>query len=104
MPFANDYERDSHFMKHGHKFNVLDAFEYERMADAFMFGPMSLDTRESDANNKINRIRFCDSNRHFGVARIRPAYLRTFYPISVGKIAAHGGYEGFFNWECGKLV
>ncbi len=102
MPFANVWERDIHFTRHGYKFGAADAFEYERMADSFMFKVMSAATRECVRPTGIDRLRFKETNRHFGVACINPQFVRTFYPVSPVKVTRHGGPVGFFAYECAR--
>jgi hypothetical protein len=103
MPFANTFERDLHFAKHGHKFGAADALEYERMADAFMFGLMGVDTQECIRPGGIDRVRFDFSTHHEGVACIIPEFVRTFYPVRQLTIARHGGEEGYFAYECARI-
>jgi len=103
MPFANQLERDIHFQKHGHKFGITSPTDYETMADAFLFGVMRVNTKQCIRPTAIDRLRFNDKNRHFGVARINPVYVRTFYPVSIVKIARHRGTTEFFAFECARI-
>jgi hypothetical protein len=103
MPFATQYERDIHFQKHGHKLNAADAVEYETMADVFMFGAMTMAMRECIQPNRINRLRYNLVNRHFGVARIAPVFLKTFYPVPLHTVTRHGGGLGFFAHQCARI-
>ena len=109
MPFANPCERAIHFAKHGHKFGAPDEFDYERMADLFMGGPLGPDTREcqrpvSPTTGEQDRVRF-DFGKHYqGVACIAPAYIRTFYPVELRFIRKHGGEAGYFAQECGRMA
>lgn len=89
-------------MKHGAKFGVTTEAEYEQMADAFMFDAMDADTRECVRPSLTDRLRFKAVNRHFGVACIQPAFVRTFYPVPPKRIAKRGGPEPFFAYECGR--
>jgi hypothetical protein len=100
MPFASTMGRDIHFQKHGHKFGLKNAAEYERMAEEFMFGNRDADTRECIRQHYSHRLRFKDSNRHFGVAQVAPGFIMTFYPVSATKVANRGGSAGFFSYEC----
>jgi len=101
MPFASPYKRDIHFSRHGAKFGAATAEQYEQMADEFLFGMMDHDTREGFRIN--DRLRFKDSNRHFGVAAIAaPEHIRTFYPVPAIKITNRGGCAAFFTYECGR--
>lgn len=102
MPFANAYERDIHFVKHGHKFGASDALEYERMADEFMFGPLGAQTHECIRPEGIDRIRFDFGTRYEGVACRAPEFLRTFYPVRTTTIARHGGEAAYFAYECSR--
>ena len=102
MPFANAEERDLHFKKHGHKFNAPNAIAYEQMADAFMFGPRTLTTREDFRANLIDRLRYNFANRHFGVASIAPEFVRTFYPVPLHTVNHHGGSAAYFAYECAR--
>jgi len=96
-------KRDIHFQKHGHQFAALNAADYERMADEFMFGLMGLNTRECRRPNQGSRLRFNTSNRRFGGASIAPAFLKTFYIVAQGTINYHGGEMQYFGWECGRI-
>ncbi len=102
VPFANSLESALHFKKHGQKFGRADEFEYEKMADQFLFGIMHADTHECVRPNALDRIRFNYNNRHFGVACILPEFVRTFYPVRPITIAKHGGAAGYFAYECGR--
>jgi hypothetical protein len=103
MPFANEFERDIHFSKHGHKVGATSAVEYERMADEFMFSTMTLSTRECVRPNGAHRLRFNLANRYFGAANITPEFVKTFYPIAVHTLARHGGGAAYFGYECGRI-
>jgi hypothetical protein len=102
MPFANPYERDIHFQKHGHKFNAADATDYENMADAFMYGAMTIIMRECMQPNMINRLRYNLANRYFGVACLAPVFVKTFFPVPLHTVTHHGGGTGFFAHQCGR--
>jgi hypothetical protein len=102
MPFASLMGRDIHFQKHGQKFGLNDAAEYERMAEEFIFGDRDADTRECIRQHYPHRLRFKDSNRHFGVAQVAPAFIMTFYPVSAAKVANRGGSARFFSYECSR--
>lgn len=99
MPFANNFERALHFQKHGHEFGAATETDYERMADAFMFGILVSPVQECTRPNHVDRLRFSDPNRHFGVACVHPEIVRTFYRVSSLKIARHGGGARFFGYE-----
>ncbi len=102
MPFQNAWERAIHFAKHGAAVGAPTAEDYERMADAFMFGLMNAQTRECVRPNFVDRLRFKTLNRHFGVACIQPEFLRTFYPVGRKLIAKYGGDVPYFRYECGR--
>jgi hypothetical protein len=104
VPFANPFERELHFTKHGHKFGAKNASEYERMADAFMFGPMALDTHECIRPRNIDRVRFDFATHYEGVACISPEFIRTFYPVGRKLIVRHGGERGYFTYECNRTI
>ena len=104
MPFQDTLERDLHFAKHGHEFGAADAAEYERMADAFMFGPIAAEVRECIRQNGMDRLRFGYSSHHFGVATTRPVSVRTFYIVRAINIASHGGTREYFQWQCGRIM
>lgn len=103
MPFANAWERDTHFAKHGHKFGAADPLEYEQMADAFMYGPMPANTRECTRPQGIDRIRFGFLTHHEGVSCISPEFLRTFYVVETKVVKRHGGEAAYFGWDCGRV-
>ena len=107
MPFQNTHEREIHFVKHGHKFGVPNATEYERMADEFMFGPMLWDTQECVRSIGLlgtqDRVRFGFRNHHQGIACVTPQFLRTFHPVELRFIAARGGEARYFAYQCGRI-
>ncbi|MCI0403927.1 MAG: hypothetical protein L0212_10450 [Acidobacteria bacterium] len=103
MPFANTLELDIHFKKHGHKFGLATKEEYERLADAFMFGPMNASTKECIRPNGNDRLRFDFVTVHFGVASVAPEFVRTFYPVERRKVLRHGGSAGYFAYECARV-
>jgi len=97
-------ELNIHFHKHGRKFGIGTVAEYERMADAFMFGQMNADTRQCTRPSGKDRLRHNFANRYFGVACVNPAFVRTFYPVENYIIASHGGQQQFFAFECGRRI
>jgi hypothetical protein len=105
MPFCNAWERDTHFVKHGDKFRAADALEYERIADAFMFGAQGQDAQECIRPNGVDRVRFDFWTRYFCVSRLDPVpeCLRTFYPVERVTIAYHGGSARYLQYECGRI-
>lgn len=103
MPFANDLERDLHFAKHGHKFGAADALEYERMADAFMYGPMDIDAQECIRPNRIDRIRFGFATHYQGIVCMIRNVLRTFYPVRAATIRRRSGEANYFAYECSRI-
>jgi hypothetical protein len=90
MPFSSVNERDIHFAKHGQKVGAADAAQYENMADAFMFGAMTLSMAEC-VRTDTDRVRLNYLNRHFGVAQVAPEFVKTFYPVAQHTVAHHGG-------------
>jgi hypothetical protein len=102
MPFANAWERDTHFARHGAEFGAANAFEYERIADAFLFGVMANDTHECVRPSRVDRIRFNFVVHHFGVACTGPVFIRTFYRVRQTIIANHGDENGYFAYECNR--
>jgi len=103
VPFQNAYERATHFAKHGKDFGAVDEFEYERMADRFLFGQMPAETQQCLRPNGDDRIRFDFISVDFGVANVLPEFVRTFYRVKTVKIARHGGPAGFFAYECARV-
>lgn len=95
-------QRSIHFKKHGREVGAPDEIEYERMADAFMFGGMAPSTQQCKRQNNRDRLRFNYSFFHFGVACIVPEFVRTFYPVNRHKISLRGGASGYFGYECGR--
>jgi len=104
MPFVNLFERDLHFTKHGHKFGAADASAYERMADAFMYGPLDDETDECMRPEGIDRVRFGFVTHYEAIARLVPApeTIRTFYPVKWKTIARRGGEAAYFVFECNR--
>jgi hypothetical protein len=103
MPFANTMERALHFARHGAEFGVADENEYETLADAFMFGALPTDVNECLRPAGIDRLRFKDANRHFGVAVVTSNMVRTFFVVHSRRIARRGGSTGFFSFECSRV-
>ncbi len=103
MPFANVWERDTHFAKHGHEFGASEPIQYEQMADAFMFGPMAMDTHECIRPQGIDRLRFSFSTYHEGVACIVPEFVRTFFIVQTKVVTRHAGEAAYFVWDCGRV-
>jgi hypothetical protein len=105
MPFCNDWERELHFEKHGYKFRAVDQFEYERMADVFMFGEQGKDTHECIRTNAPDRVRLDFGTKYFCVSRLtpKPECLRTFYPVKRTTVAYHGGLASYMQYECGRI-
>lgn len=103
MPFANAWERDTHFAKHGHKFGSADPLEYEQMADTFMYGPIAEDARECVRPLGIDRLRFGFRTHHLGVSCVSPSFLRTFYVVGTKVVTRHGGETAYFAWDCGRV-
>lgn len=103
MPFANLWERDTHFAKHGHEFGAPDPARYEQMADTFMYGPIAATTHECTRPQGIDRIRFDFSSYHEAVACIAPAFLRTFFIARNKTVTRHGGPAAYFAWDCGRV-
>ena len=102
VPFANTFERDLHFTKHGHKFGALDASDYERIADVFMFGVMGIATHECIRPGNVDRVRFDFRTHYEGVACILPEFVRTFYRVERRFILKYGGEARYFAHECSR--
>jgi hypothetical protein len=52
----------------------------------------------------VDRLRFGFVTRRLGVACTRPVYVRTFHVVTVISVAAHGGSQAYFQWQCGRIV
>ncbi len=103
MPFADPLHRATHFARHGAEFGCATEAEYEELAEQFLFGPMDVLTRQCLRPNGNDRLRFRAIDRDFGVACVRPAFIRTFYKVSLLKIRRHGGPDDFFADECARI-
>ena len=103
MPFANAYQRDSHFKKHGAEFGAATEVDYEAMADQFMFGPMNADTRDCTRASGDDYLRMDQIKTDFGVSCVSTGFLRTFYKPPVIKIWNRGGAKRFLAYECAKV-
>lgn len=103
MPFANVWERNIHFAKHGHEFAAGGPAEYEQLAEAFMYGPAAATTHECTRPRGLDRIRFDFASYHEAVACVAPAFLRTFFVVRNRTVARHGGPTGYFAWDCGRV-
>lgn len=102
VPFANVMKRDIHFRRHGHEFGAATPTEYEQMADAFMFGPMSADTNECVRPNGRLRNRMDFVTVHFGVAVIARPVVATFYIPAPDTVTRHGGVAQLFADYCAR--
>jgi hypothetical protein len=100
VPFASVMQRDIHFRRHRHEFGVGTPEDYERLADAFMFGTMNADTRECTRPNGILRDRMEFVTVHFGVAVVARPELVTFFIPSPNTVARHGGVAQLFADYC----
>ena len=100
VPFANQYERESHFVRHGAEFGAANAIEYETIADAFMYGALEPDARQCVRPNGIDTVRF-NFVTHFQ-AIAHPRALRTFYVVKASVIANHGNELGYHHYECNR--
>ena len=97
-------KRAIHFARHGHEFGARDEFDYERMADEFLYGPMVPPTAECfRLMGRGDRVRFSPASLHFGVVCMAPEYIRTFYIPNMAWIISHGGTAGFWAYECGRV-
>ena len=103
MAFANAWERDTHFARHGHEFGAADPQEYEQMADAFMYGTMAANTHECTRPQGIDRLRCDFGTYHEADACMAPEFLRTFYIVRAKVVARHGGEAAYFAWDCGRV-
>ncbi len=104
MPFANTLELQIHFVKHGAKFGLSDAAEYEAMADAFMTGAMDANTRECTRPNLVDYLRLNFRNLHFGVLCLQNDSVRTFYPVEARLVRRRSGAAAYFRFECGRTT
>jgi hypothetical protein len=104
MPFADPWERDIHFARHGHEFGVGDPAAYEELADAFMYGAMAATTHECTRPQGMDRIRFNFTSYHEAIARLEPPSLKTFFIVRSKTVARHGGPAGHFAWDCGRVA
>jgi hypothetical protein len=102
MPFSSQYERAIHFERHGRLLRAATELEYEQMADALMFNPMTLAMRECIRPDGIDRLRFDVSNDHFGAAIVQTPTLKTFYMVTAFMIRVRGGKKAFFDYECAR--
>jgi hypothetical protein len=98
------FELAIHFAKHGAKFGVATAADYEALADAFLTGPMNATTRDCTRPKLIDYLRFDSSNRHFGVLCLQNNSVRTFYPAELALVTSRGGSAAFFAFECARIM
>jgi len=102
MPFANAFERDIHFKKHGSAFGATTEIQYEQMADAFMVVPLVLTMRQCIRPNGIDRVRINIANKHFGVGAVASLIIKTYYIVPFHRYVRRNGIVGFFNYECAR--
>lgn len=103
MPFENEFERDTHFAKHGHEFGIATAEEYEQVADAFMFGTIEADARECIRPQGTDRLRFGFFTHRLGVACTQPEFIKTFHIVRRRTVLSHRDSAGYFAWQCGRM-
>jgi hypothetical protein len=95
-------QRDIKFQKHGKEFGLTTPDEYERLADAFMFDAMNVDTHECTRPNGHLRERMDYVTVHFGVAKVARPVLVTFYIPKPETVLRHGGVAGLFADYCAR--
>lgn len=105
MPFCTVWERDTHFAKHGQKVGAVDAADYERMADEFMFGARQPGTGECIRRKNGDRLRFNRGTRYLCVSRVLPVpeCVRTFYEVEQAVVRHHRGTNTYFRHECDRM-
>ena len=97
VPFASAKSRAIHFAKHGFKFGATDEYQYERMADDFMYRPLRAEEHECNRSlPPLDRLRLNEVSLHFGVVDSLEA-LRTFFPRLPHEIKSRGGPAGFME-------
>jgi hypothetical protein len=102
VPFQNAFKLRSHFLKHGHKFGAATEEEYERMADAFMAKPVTIDIYECTSPfGRHDRNRLDGSTLYFGVA-YGVDIIATFHPRGTYDVNSKGGPLGFVLAKCAK--
>jgi hypothetical protein len=103
VPFRDSKQRAIHYQKHGHRFGARDEYDYERIADAFMAGPLHPNLFECyRITGTLDRIRLDGSTRYYGVA-YNISVLRTFHIKDASQIAARGGPHGFVQHKCSEV-
>jgi hypothetical protein len=65
VPFKHRYDLKRHFVRHGEEFGTKTADEYERLADAFMMGPLRDGALECSRDGDL--VRFDPGTNEFGV-------------------------------------
>lgn len=78
MPFKHRYDLQRHFVRHGDEFGATTADEYERLADAFVTGPLREGALECTRNGDL--VRFDPRTCEFGVLT-RDGQIATFMII-----------------------
>jgi pyocin large subunit-like protein len=67
VPFKQRHQLDRHFVRHGEEFNVTTAEEYERLADAFLLGPLRQGAMECIRPRDGASLRFDPNTAEYGV-------------------------------------
>ncbi len=67
MPFKHRFARDHHFERHGEEVSAKTADEYEKLADAFMTGPLRQGMRHCVRLRDGALIRFDPATSEYGV-------------------------------------
>jgi pyocin large subunit-like protein len=98
--FVDDGSRADHFKKHAGDFGAVSEDEYEKMAVAFLNGPVLTFILECIRKGNGDKIRFSLVSNSFGVMR-KDGVIKTYF---VADMKVHGRRTNldYFYEECAK--
>jgi len=100
VPFQTPADRADYFQKHGGQYIVATELEYEALADAFMFSPLTPDVRQC-YRPQGDRLRYRDASNDLGIVN-RNYFLKTFFKPDPA-IHGHATNIDYFNHECLRI-
>jgi pyocin large subunit-like protein len=96
MPFRNNDELRRHFFNHRAEFGAASSLEYERLAEAFLCGPLPQDTAECTRPGG-GLVRYNEITREFGVLRA-DGFIATYYR----RQGTPDSRRRYFDENCGR--
>ena len=78
--FRKEEDRRRHFYKHGSDFGCVTSAQYERLAEAFLGGPLTSDAAECTRIGGA-LVRYNESTREFGIVDAG-GFIATYFRLS----------------------